>query len=786
MKRPTATRALRFTERHWPWLVAGALVSGGLCALVFFISTGLLESIDPIRLGRNVRGYTLPGIAMGILAVILSALAFAYSFRKRSLQERLPLRGTMMMWLWAHVYLGLLALLAATLHGGYGVISLTVSTGKILFVIFALLVFSGLAWRLVYRFVPAAAGPQIRNYSQSDSLDRAQQQLVEIEKIAAGKSAQLRQVKDWIITGARKSRELETAIAMLPFDDGPAVAEIQRLAASRTRALRRHRLQARYHRILQGWRLLHIPMVGAFGVVFVIHLVAAFDLPSRLFPARFDGFPSAQECATCHQEITEQWQNSMHAHAITSPVTIVQTNQVIADTVAGQPSPDPFLFCNNCHAPVGTKLTDQGTLPLEPPFPISDEAINEGINCSTCHQYTGEPASGSGGLARVFQEALQPGGLFFSAIDDPVGNAYHRSGTAPAFEAPEALCQNCHNVNYDRNDDGLIEPGVDLILQTTYDEFVDYQEEGGGDTCITCHMPLLAQDRAAEAADIPLQQDFQAPAREVHDHSFVGVDYPLDTVSAEDPQRDAREELLRSAAAISIDNNSVQISEDGSAITFAVDITNVGAGHQLPTGFAFARQMWLEVTVTDLNGRVLLTSGVLADNVSDLCDQGTLADALADFVEDCPEGVDAQLVNFQQKLLDVIDIKRDENGEPVLNEDGEFIIVQGVDGEETWLQHLTGGAVARVRPSDGQLLARIFPFETRTFVYSIPFNGELPDGITISVRLLFRNLPPYFLRVLAANQPPDEIPRIAPIIENLQIVEMDTVVETFIRSGSEW
>jgi hypothetical protein len=41
------------------------------------------------------------------------------------------------------------------------------------------------------------------------------------------------------------------------------------------------------------------------------------------------------------------------------------------------------------------------------------------------------------------------------------------------------------------------------------------------------------------------------------------------------------------------------------------------------------------------------------------------------------------------------------------------------------------------------------------------------------VRLLFRNLPPYFLRALAEGQPANEEPKLAPLIMNLRVAEMN-------------
>src|SRR5262249_28663282 len=118
-----------------------------------------------------------------------------------------------------------------------------------------------------------------------------------------------------------------------------------------------------------------------------------------------------------------------------------------------------------------------------------------------------------------------------------------------------------------------------------------------------------------------------------------------------------------------------------------------------------------------------------------------------------------------------------------LNDRGDKKLAQPANGKETWLQHLTGGVVSRVRPSDGQGLSPIPPQVTRTFAYKVPLAGRSVSEVTISARLLFRNLPPMMLRALAVNQPPNEAPQIGPLVQNLQIVEIASQREKFDLHG---
>ena len=57
-----------------------------------------------------------------------------------------------------------------------------------------MLIGSGLLWRLLYAAVPPGAARDLGNYSQLASRARAEACLVEIEKIAAGRSPRFREL----------------------------------------------------------------------------------------------------------------------------------------------------------------------------------------------------------------------------------------------------------------------------------------------------------------------------------------------------------------------------------------------------------------------------------------------------------------------------------------------------------------------------------------------------------------------------------------------------------------
>jgi hypothetical protein len=455
------------------------------------------------------------------------------------------------------------------------------------------------------------------------------------------------------------------------------------------------------------------------------------------------------KCAQCHRAIYTQWTDSMHAHALTTPTMVTQTNQDLMGAFVDAPNADSTKFCINCHGPQVAAAASTPNLPQALP------GGEEGVSCTSCHHFDGDPSIGNGGFASGYQKGIVAGGTNFGNLDAPTANPFHQSSTGRAFADPNLLCQSCHEVWLDRNENGVIEKGVDLVLQTTWDEYVDYKTAGGTETCVSCHLPEVPGLR--KAAD---SSTIETPERVVHDHSFRGVDYALDGTSMLQAEAASRAAILRSGARVRI-----EAAQNGGV---DVLVANTGAGHNLPTGFAFARQMWIEFTVSDGGGSPVFTSGVLGSVTDDLCDGDALRDPtnpLRGQFQNCPD-VDEPLVTFQQKLVDRIEPLRDNTGAFVLDGAGLTQAVASADAVETPLQFLRGGVVPRVRTSDATKLGPLAPFEERRFHYDAGVAGQ-----HVTARLLFRALPPYFLRALSMGQARGEAP-LAPLIGNLEVIEI--------------
>ncbi len=385
-------------------------------------------------------------------------------------------------------------------------------------------------------------------------------------------------------------------------------------------------------------------------------------------------FASATECKGCHTTHYEEWSTSNHAYAMVDPVfrALVAVRQ---DDFGGEED----RFCTQCHTAIGTRAGE-----CDPGFRFEDLSPRalEGVTCVACHQVTEVNRPYNSG------HVLDPGAAMGGPLADPAGNDFHESRHAPFMEESR-FCGGCHDV--------LETSG--LNLERPYEEWLESPAAVSGQTCQGCHMPTYAGVAGAGAV-----------AREgLHSHRFGGVALPLlegflpdeDTEAAIDADID---ELLGSAAGLELAAPSAVGA--GTQLDVLVTITNKIDGHYLPTGTTFMRQLWLELTATDSEGRVLYRTGDL-DGDGDLRDHWSAED---------PYG-DADLITLTSSFVD-------QDGEPVLF---------------PWRasEHLT-----RAVP----------PLYQRTYTLFVPVPDDVAGPIHIDARLRFRSVAPYLLRALGLTE----------------------------------
>jgi hypothetical protein len=807
------------------------VLAGLIVGAVFALGTSMLRSAQDA--GGNADDAFLAVAIVGTVAVALMLITGFYSLRKRrrGLQEHLP--GTMMAWLKGHVWLGLAATLAIAVHVWLYPLNSSISTGKITAAILVILVLSGIAWRIVYQTVPKRVAGKVGNLSVEDTRARLEQIDVEIEKALAGASDDLRRLAELRLSGKAKPADLDRQAAVLAIEEQGVWAELERLAERRDRYQGREPRQERYHRILQGWKVLHLPLAIVLGAAIAIHVADVLGLTNRVLADEAAGFPDSAQCADCHSDIVREWELAIHSSAQTTPTTVAQV------ALALQEDPNIGQVCTNCHAPIGTQIAPSATFPL-PGEEGGPEVLSEGVTCWTCHALPEKPTeiraaaadlpvnrAGDKDFGFVFNPPLE------GDFPLPVGDHQVDVGFFTDEIQTYQLCGACHNVKVDldangfsplgddvsegsgedQDGDGVLNENelqeidddgdgiadldvdgstkiADLVLQTTFDEWEDFlgSDQARGETCGTCHMPALGNRPTVN--DAP--GDLSIPERPRHSHQFVGVDYDLAPghyaglgVGGGDATAEvlaARDALISQAATITPEVTAV----NPNTLRMEVIVRSGFIGHDFPTGFAFARQWWLEVSAETVDGDPVcllpVNPGTLQvdrqDGIASPCRSGSptegewsdpgnpaedlrpcdpieVANVFGDQIlarggrlrnadtlltaraplSDC----DPWLANFQKILTD---------GDP--EGTGRFIEVayQSLLPDIVKLQtRVADQQVMRTLKAYDDLLTE-FDDRELTFGYVFDVSQVRGEDVVVTVKFNLRHLPPYFLRAL--------------------------------------
>lgn len=367
-------------------------------------------------------------------------------------------------------------------------------------------------------------------------------------------------------------------------------------------------------------------------------------------------------CKACHKALHNQWRGTSHAHANDDPfyegafLLASHETEGLTDT-----------FCSRCHTPAGFLA---GEIPPADHSKLSEVSKN-GVFCDFCHTMTGHERTGNG------QYIVEPGEVKLGPFGDGDGMA-HEVALSEFHTKPE-FCGTCHDVDH---------PVNGLNLETTYTEWAagpyNTDDDETRAICQDCHMtpgPGVTKPNPGKASEIRDERPH------IFTHDTVGGGGVAALMGEEETVRLATERL-QAAATLSL--ALPEAARQGEPATIKVDVTNVGAGHYLPTGVTEFRDMWIELIVEDAAGDNAFTSGELTDT-------GDIAEGAVKY----------------------------------------GVIVADADGNPTpkfWL--------AASKVSDH----RIPPKETVTETYSAPIPADAAGPLKVRVRLRYRAASPALLR----------------------------------------
>jgi hypothetical protein len=240
-------------------------------------------------------------------------------------------------------------------------------------------------------------------------------------------------------------------------------------------------------------------------------------------------YPSARECAKCHEETYEQWSISAHAYANVSPM-FHKFEQKFNDLSQGTVG----YFCLRCHAPVATAMCASRD---EPVWNLP-EVGREGVTCLACHrvQYMYGKSNGERRIepGPIFAPVL--GGIAGDGVADAIAHKEQfKVKTSPDDKAPgqdihvtgicfeqisrSEFCTPCHQV--------AVVPGIKL--EVVYDQYRASPACKKGIQCQDCHM--------GRVPGLPLGYEVGAVAkvagktvndnRKKPNHIFYGPNYSI-------------------------------------------------------------------------------------------------------------------------------------------------------------------------------------------------------------------------------------------------------------------
>jgi Cytochrome c554 and c-prime len=412
-------------------------------------------------------------------------------------------------------------------------------------------------------------------------------------------------------------------------------------------------------------------------------------------------YPSANTCATCHPKQYREWSVSQHAYAELSPIFMAMQNTI--NRLTNGTNGD---FCIRCHNQVGMNLGESVYISNLDRNPTSREGITC-VVCHRIDRNYGkvsgrlaliegdlfDPVYGPTGDAELKRVIKSPEYRVVAKRGEP-GRAIHADVVRFFPLVTPGFCGTCHDVTLLNG----------FRLEEAFSEFKRTATARKGITCQDCHMGKV-QGRAAGFEEGPAADVGGVPTkpRTLTNHLFAGPDYsvihpglfPHNTRAAEfktlrewlqfdvdagwgtdqfednvpagyefppawrsiDDRYDGRDiikeqldrlawakerrlELLRNGFGIG-DVTVDRLDDDG--LDFTVEVRNL-TDAPAPTGFDGERAMFLQVTLTDAEGRVMFVSGDRDPN-------GDLRDAHSLYVHNGELPLDEDLFSLQSKFL---------------------------------------------------------------------------------------------------------------------------------------
>lgn len=243
-------------------------------------------------------------------------------------------------------------------------------------------------------------------------------------------------------------------------------------------------------------------------------------------------------------------------------------------------------FCMACHSPIGMtsmKLTGAD---------IDSERHIPGVTCDVCHNISA--ITGHDNAAYVLTPDKNKPTKLGPHAD--AASPYHQTSYSDLHTRSE-ICATCHNVTH---------PFNSTPIERTYDEWQESVYNEQGIQCQDCHMTPGPGTNNNPGKSAVMGKE----RKHVYSHDFSGGNSTLHEYFGAKESAELARAMLRSAAKMEFIDLPQTVTK-GDTVTIKVKVTNIGAGHKLPTGFPEGREVWVDFKATSSNMQVYRSGEVI-------------------------------------------------------------------------------------------------------------------------------------------------------------------------------
>lgn len=347
-----------------------------------------------------------------------------------------------------------------------------------------------------------------------------------------------------------------------------------------------------------------------------------------------DLLSGSESCGTagCHPQIVEEWLPSAHRYASRSKFF-----QAIQHAMAENNGPESTRYCAGCHDPIALFSGAKNLYSDD----LSSAGADEGVSCAGCHAIARTDVRGNADYTLVppvpylFEKgygADRKETPFLARFLIRAAPTVHRESYARDLHKTAEYCGACHKQFIDREVNGV---GW-VQLQNQYDNWRKshwFTADPAGDgevadprktiSCRECHMRLSdsSDPAAGDGGDYN-----RSPGDGKHrNHRFIGANqwHPvLHGLKGGEEQVRLTEEWLRgdspipeiadkwaTGPAVALELRAPDRVRPGESVLLQALTTSNKVGHDFPTGPLDIIQSWIELVVTDADGREVFASG---------------------------------------------------------------------------------------------------------------------------------------------------------------------------------